>query len=111
MTDTAAYKSTNTPPQKKLLSTKTKAIIFLSIPVLFLAAGILVASVAAVLSLILIIAAVAVTVGIIVAAIRIQRHKNLSPEEKKLWRYQTYPWLSFLLIAGSVIFLALVYSH
>lgn len=111
MTDMAAR---NVEPEKrngKLMSTKTKAIIFLSIPVVFLAAGILVASVAAVLSLILIIAAVAVTVGIIVAAIRIQRHKNLSPEEKKLWRYQTYPWLSFLLIAGSVIFLALVYSH
>lgn len=111
MTDMAAR---NGEPKKhggKLVSTKTKAIIFLSIPVVFLAAGILVASVAAVLSLILIIAAVAVTVGIIVAAIRIQRHKNLTPEEKKLWRYQTYPWLSFLLIAGSVIFLALVYTH
>lgn len=111
MTNMAARNVEHEKRNGKLVSTKTKAVIFLSIPVVFLAAGILIASVAAVLSLILIIAAIAVTVGIIVAAVRIQRHKNLSPEEKKLWRYQTYPWLSFLLIAGSVIFLALVYSH
>lgn len=111
MTELAAKNSGSAEERKSLLSTKTKAIIFLSIPAVFLIAGILVASVAAVLSIVLIIVAIAVTVGIIIAAIRIHRHKNLSPEEKKVWRYQTYPWLSLGIIAASVIFLSITYRQ
>lgn len=111
MSELTASQSTANKEPKKLFSTKTKAIIFLSIPAIFLLAGVLVASVAAVLSLILVIVAIAVTVGIIIAAIRIHRHKHLTTDEKKLWRYQTYPWLSLILIVASVLFLSITYRQ
>jgi hypothetical protein len=77
----------------------------LAVPLLILLAGIFLLSVAALLGMIIIIVAIAMTVGIVMAAVRINRQRNLDAEPAQ-WKTRTLPVTSLILIVGlaSLIF-------
>lgn len=84
-------------------------LIGLAVPLIVFLAGIYMLSVATLIGLIVVIVAIAITVGILMAAWRMIRQSNLDIEPAQ-WKTKTFPLASLILIVGLSLIVFFIFS-
>jgi uncharacterized membrane protein YecN with MAPEG domain len=98
------------PTHRSNIPTRKHFLVVLAIPLVFLLVGIALLSIAALVGLIFVIVAIAITVGIVMAAVRLKRQSKIDTEPAQ-WKTRTLPLTSLIIIVGLAICIFVMFSN